>query len=308
MSRIIIIILALLGNIISNSYFLLKFSIKIFASKSNKINKCTSINILAILIYASNIISVIYAFIVKTAEFDEESIEYRIKNSIANILLIIPYSLVYVFGILRLYFVFNESIFKVSNTTLNIHTIIGITVSMWNLVYWTLIGIDSDKIEQIYIKIYGSIGMCVYIIGFISMTVLFNFNLFRVVSTQRRSIIMIEDKLSDHQISLVNIITKQSLLNGCTAVIIIMHICSYIISHIIRFSNPMFELWCTAVYWCMFIFSGLCVYLSFKINALEYKLCCNICDKTCQMICQNCAEKRIKKISVDTDASTNQLI
>ena len=227
----------------------------------------------------------------------------------------------YILLIFRLKIAFETSLYSVSKAVINSHFAILITICAV-MIFGFFMFISGEYL--IYILIMSSLAIIISICV-LHITYLFNAKLFKMVLSQRQSIYdrqrsmtpsskskssqssIIMSKLSKtrsslslKQLSMINIITKHTLLQSLSLFIMIL---STLISGLsmIWINNEMwifvFYLWSIAI---TLIFVSFCVYLSFGVNQKCYHLFCHNCHNLMEQCCINLAEKKLIERSFQT--------
>ena len=198
--------------------------------------------------------------------------------------------------VLRLKLTFNDSIYAISKRLVYIYySIMGITVILCIIAY--IVG--SLEYYALFTIIFGFVFIMIVLIG-VHVTYLFNKKLFDLTLTQRQSTNNNnkDEILNERQIKLLQVITKQTLLQTCSfmgyILLIIVSIICIIIDSIIDDKN-----YDTSLSICGWLFmltinhGTYCVYLSFSVNEKLYKKSCKNLNYLLKKYCTKLTEKRI---------------
>ena len=216
-------------------------------------------------------------------------------NMIASLLTI--YS-VYTMLLLRLYYTFRDSIYRVKSHEFFIHAII--------IVITLAIMISLPFLSAVAMNYCVALWIILLTMGYVHLLYEFNHNLFLLILSRRKSAVPNipavrkesgeSVELDIRQLDLLSTMRKHSIL-GCFMVLTNLSFVMTLAFGTFIYSTVESDV-AFLVFLHTFIASGpLCIYLGFKQNADLYEKCCNLCDRKCKKKFITLAENRLKRIN-----------
>eukprot|EP01084_Bolivina_argentea_P096331 173198_1 len=211
----------------------------------------------------------------------------------------------YTFTLGRLYYTFRETMFKVRKRIVIIYFIIALIISILFCCYGSSYYLFTEHFfgSHKYLRYIVMSAACISVISNTiiasSLIYLFSNKLVQLALLQRRTINnrnVLEIALTDKQQTMIEIVTKQVLLNVTAIVSFNILIPIAIIIYVWLLHHNVFTY--LATIFCGYIFHTIemfCVVLSLVDNKKYYACCCRLCHNGCDSCCQSIAKKRLQK-------------
>ena len=227
---------------------------------------------------------------------------YYIYVTRVTLMLLTIYS-IYTILLLRLYHTFQESIYQISTRQLYMHVInVSITIITFIMSFYPFTP-HKALIKEILV-----IWVILLTMGYIHLLYTFNRNLFLLVLSQRKSVVMSSKQNTDHddtkiepvelnerQINMLSTIRKHTILGSFMVFSNLCFASFLIFFYESVFVNPIASFFFMVIVHIFVITGPLCIYMGFEKNKDFYHKCCNLFDKTCTNICVTLAEKRLNQ-------------
>lgn len=206
----------------------------------------------------------------------------------------------YMFLLFRLYYTFNDTLYQTKKYIFYCH---GLNLILLLIVIAIFIILPQPGLEI------SIIWIVLLSIGYAQLLFSFNYNLFLLALSQRKTIINEQQlihnnkELTDKQMRLLSTIRKHTIL-GCIMMICnVLYVGSMLLLYQYVYSDRLdtFTAWkiCMAMYlvlWSIFANGApISIYLGFTVNVNTYICICGPCDRKCDTFCLRMAQKSLNQ-------------
>eukprot|EP01084_Bolivina_argentea_P251832 422526_1 len=261
---------------------------------SHQIKIAKSILIVVLLLFGSFLIANLAGFILYVM-FDEQnsnnsSVLYMIVYSLWGLFNVIGFVSSYSFLVIRLYYTYQNSIYKMTKKSIYLHSFIAILMMIT-----VPIIMYSFYISHVAFFIITGSGSIFMFFGLFALIYSFNKNLFFLVLKEKRNVVNnVNIQLSENQISMLKTVTKQTLLGSILLGGILFLLFSSLILVAIVGNNINVLLVIFPWFLLITVYATMpSIYLGLTMNEKEYFFCCGRCHYCCKGLCESFAEGRL---------------
>eukprot|EP01083_Nonionella_stella_P015393 43068_1 len=220
-----------------------------------------------------SVMRTVYLFGVQLSDFT-----IAISDIIFTALYSISFVSSYLFDISMIYCAFSESTFAINKCTLRLYLFLTTILFSLCFVGTYLMYVQHNKWgEMLQFILY-----ILYIVGLVSVYCNLNMKLIQMVMLENQRSKMYV--FTESQSSYMSTITRLSVLQGIFVFAAIAYLPIVLLHHVFIGTRATY-----IAEWFMYelvvILGTLSIYLTFKMNAKEYRFCCAICDKWCSKCC-----------------------
>eukprot|EP01084_Bolivina_argentea_P107372 191972_1 len=220
------------------------------------------------------------------------------------VFLLISFLFFYAFMLLRLYYIFDGTIFQINPITKWLHIIMNIQITIGGIIAIIFNAIGYNSIYYIL----AIILLIIFCVSLFHLVYLFNVKLFKLTILTRQTIVSNKSNeelnLNERQLSLLATMRKHTLLGSTMVAIVVFDVLIVVIYNIT--SNYM--IW--TIGWSLTMTIGsLCIYLGFIANKSAYIFVCGQCDVCCRILCIKITERKIRNmVTIKDDHKQQELI